>query len=44
MDGMQVPNLVYEGGRLRAVGVALHSTLDGREQGRWDYKTRKANW
>ena len=34
--GVDVPSLVYdEKSGLRALGIALRSTLDGREQGRW---------
>ena len=33
--GVDVPSLVYDESGLRALGIALRSTLDGREQGRW---------
>jgi hypothetical protein len=36
--------LVYERDELRAIGIPLHSTLDGREQGRWDYTMRHGSW
>ena len=41
---ISVPTLWYEADKLKALGIALHSTLDGREQGRWDYATRHASW
>ena len=44
IKGIDVPTLAYDSKGLRSIGVALHSTLDGREQGRWDYQTRSASW
>ena len=44
IPGIDVPILTYDEQGLRSIGIALYSTLDGREQGRWDYRTRSASW
>lgn len=44
VNGITIPSLVYDTKGLRALGVVLHSTLDGSEHGRWDYTTRSSNW
>jgi hypothetical protein len=44
IEGIDVPTLTYDEQGLRSIGIALHSTLDGSEQGRWDYQTRSASW